>query len=587
MDIETQRYAENVATMEASVSKNRSGYSLLTTLHRYRSFPKMSSKTSVQKVQTTLMFILKGIESSQLAIGGNGKLPSVIIHANFASESWFVSTNKHLELATEVVASIYGGPETVLNEGSMLRTDITQVLRQIKELDATAVVVVDVPFGVPAQNRFFKIVSFRYVESKASFVDSELVYSSICSSPPARSTMSILKLLDGQELDCGPFARTNRLQDVDESIGLVKATLCTTQGVVSCSRCAISMGVISQLKSELAKNNQLAEEREVHFQLELKRCEREVRESTATILHGDIGDIYTRFENERTQHTNLKAQYKVIESELRTLEKGGASPAIADELAKLRGRVLELEEDKQRKKASTTAAQKRTVDLERQLKKAANDKTEALDGLRILQASTDERIETIKSDAFQARRTASEQLAQLVDKVKELGVENSATIKSHNALDALLRGKTNALEKEQKSLIVAKKKYLGIRMEMKFTEDRCTALESSLKKSIVRGGVRMRRAVAKIADLDRRLDEAQQAAAVAAATAAVVTPPPPAANEDVMSPEAASALLNVVSNAISLERRLQHFVLMARAVPTVKEQPYKQPPPIELESSLS
>ncbi|MDA9603563.1 hypothetical protein N9S30_00245, partial [bacterium] len=111
MDLESERYAAVVATMEAALSRNRSGSSLLTMLQRYRSFPKMSSKTSVQKVHNTLCCILKGLESTQFAASsttgkppGLGLFPKLIIHANFAGESWFVSTNEYPELATEVLA---------------------------------------------------------------------------------------------------------------------------------------------------------------------------------------------------------------------------------------------------------------------------------------------------------------------------------------------------------------------------------------------------------------------------------------------------------------------------------------------------
>jgi len=567
--------------MEAALARNRSGSSLLTMLQRYRSFPKMSSKTSVQKVHNTLSCILKGLESMQFAPSsttgktpGLGLFPKVIIHANFAGESWFVSTNEYPELATEVLASVFGRPETVLNEGSLLRTDVSHVLRQIDELDATAIVVVDVPFGVPIQNRFFKIVSFRYVESKASFVDSEFVFSSLCASPPARSSASILKKLEGQDVDHVSFLRQNRLQDVDNPTGgVVQAMLCPgSQGVVACSRCAVSMGVIAELKSDIAKTTQLIQERETHFQLELHRQEREVRESATTMMHDDLGDVYTRYENERMQHMRTKTHLGVIESELQVLEESGPPPELTNELAKLRGRVLELEEEKQRKKTNTSAAQKRVTDLERQLKKAVTEKAEAFDGLRFLQASTDERIETMKSDAAQARRTASEQLAQLVDKVRDMGAENLETIKAHNALDALLLGKTADLEKEQKSLLAAKKKYLAVRTEMKETETRCAALERATKNSIVRGGVRMRRAKAKIAELELQVDDAQRAAAA-------VTSSPVSEDEKtettVMSPEAASALLNAVSNAVSLGRRLEHFVSLARDVPVEKESAYK------------
>jgi len=582
MDLETERYAASVASMEVALARNRVGSSLLTVLQRYRSFPKMNSKTSVQRVHKTLCCILKGLETTQFAASipapkppGLGLFPRLIMHANFAGESWFVSTNKHTYLAIEVIASIHGGPETVLNEGSLLRTDITQVLRQIDDMGATAVVVVDVPFGVPVQNRFFKIVSLRYVESKASFVDSELVFSSLCASPPARSSASILKQLEGQEVDHISFLRSNRLQDVDNPTGgVVKATImCSTTGqggVVACGRCAVSMGVIAELKSDIAKTNQLVQERESHFQLELQRQERDVRESATTMLHDDLGDVYTRFENERLQHMRTQTHLNVIESELKVLEKAGPPAELTDELAKLRGRVLELEEEKQRKKTNISAAQKRATDLERQLKKAVNEKAEAFDGLRVLQTSTDERIETIKSDAAQARRTASEQLAQLVDKVKDMAIENSETIRAHNALDALLRGKTNALEKEQRLLISAKKRYLATRTEMNEIEIRCAAFERATKNSILRGGVRMRRAKTKIAELESQVEDAERAAA--AVTSSPVSEEK--TETTVMGPEAASALLNVVSNALSLGRRLEHFVELARAVPTGKESAY-------------
>ena len=57
--------------------------------------------------------------------------------------------------------------------------------------------------------------------------------------------------------------------------------------------------------------------------------------------------------------------------------------------------------------------------------------------------------------------------------------------------------------------------------------------------------------------------------------------------EPEMTPEAASALLNCISNAISLQRRLEHFVDLARDVPTAKESAYAVPHTVSIVATPS
>jgi len=107
--------------------------------------------------------------------------------------------------------------------------------------------------------------------------------------------------------------------------------------------------------------------------------------------------------------------------------------------------------------------------------------------------------------------------------------------------------------------------------ELELGNDR---LEHALKVALVRRFVRVHRRVCEVDDLKQKLDDATT---LATSSAQQEEKTETTKSEPEMTPEAASALLNCISNAISLQRRLENFVIVSRGVPAAQESAYAVP----------
>ena len=567
MDVETVTYLANCAKMECVLSsRGRSGSNFISELKKYQSFTKMTARTAIQKVHEIMFKILKSMATMKLV--PTGVFPKVILHVTYAGETYFFGTNDHTVIASEAIASTRGSQDEINTIASLLRSDLTQVLKSINETGATAVVVVDVPFGVPIQATFFKIVSFRYDESKASFVDSEMTFSSVSNAPPARPSQSFLLCPEYDSIDVDAFMKTNRLQHVD----FVEEDSSSSQ--IACSRCIISTNLIKELRSQINSLQETMQARACEFQLELMRCVETTRESVMSIMQDDLGDVYTRFESERSKHERLKVHFEIIKSELESVEDAGPPTQLTNELARLRGLVLEFEEERQSKKTASLKSQKKLSELERQIRRLNTEKCELVEGLRLAKSSWNDDIQSLKNTGAEANRTASNQLAQLVDRVRDLSLEKDQLKDTQKALEAHVASKEAAINKAQKDVTNVKKKFVAMKTTIQELELGNDRLEHAFKVALVRRFVRVHRRVHEVDDLKQKLDDATT---LATSSAQQEEKTETTKSEPEMTPEAASALLNCISNAISLQRRLENFVIVSRGVPAAQESAYAVP----------
>ena len=428
---------------------------------------------NVIETTKTLMTLLNRQGPKSIGLWKDGKLPNFMCVLDlFGKHGGFFADGP--ALIRELCASFYGPVDCGFGNASLMRHEIDSMSKQADAMGTSLLLVLSAPWGCALGDRFWRLCTVRECQgTQTQYVDSERVLCSM-QRPPARGGSSVLG--QGLELATSEASVAAMLQewraiDVHASEASDTSDTSDTSGAdaptegasAADKRMAMVMSnVIKTLREQNREQQARITELETSQQEDVERRILEAVQKERQVWQVDVESLNLAMDRQAIEVDCERVRVDAMKAELVDIDNGfipsvqKQTAAFESALSTLRGKLLVMEDELKTCKTRLVESRKRDNDLRKERSHFEAMMESRSGELSALRAELDDG----RQKAEGAKRTASEQVAQLLDKNVEAGRQIEQLKEEVSRL-------TVAVEEARSERAVVESKEAGIVQQLK------------------------------------------------------------------------------------------------------------------------
>ena len=392
---------------------------------------------NVIETSKTLMTLLNRKGPKSIGLWKDGKLPKFMCVLDLFGKHGGLFADGPA-LIRELCASFYGPVDCGFGNASLMRHEIDSMSKQADAMGTSLLLVLSAPWGCALGDRFWRLCTIRECRgSRTQYVDSERVLCSM-QRPPARVGSSVLG--QGLELATSDASLAAMLQewraiDVHASEASEASEASDTPGMngadapAECASAAdkrmvaVMSNVIKTLRAQNKDQQARVTELETSQQEDIDRRISEAVQKERQVWKVDVESLNLAMDRQAVEVDCERVRVDAMKSELVGIDYGfipsvqKQTAAFESALSTLRGKLLVMEDELKTCKTKLSDSRKRDNDSRKERSHFEAMIESRLGELSALRAE----LEDGRQKADAAKRTASEQVAQLLDKNVEAG----------------------------------------------------------------------------------------------------------------------------------------------------------------------
>jgi hypothetical protein len=431
---------------------------------------------NVIETTKTLMTLLNRQGPKSIGFWKDGKLPKFMCVLDlFGKHCGFFADGP--ALIRELCASFYGPVDCGFGNASLMRHEIDSMSKQADAMGTSLLLVLSAPWGCALGDRFWRLCTVRECQgTQTQYVDSERVLCSM-QRPPARVGSSVLG--QGLELATSEASVAAMLQewraiDVHASeapdasdasdTSHTSGADAPTEGASAADKrmVAVMSNVIKTLREQNREQQARITELETSQQEDIDRRISEAVQKERQVWKVDVESLNLAMERQANEVDYERVRVDAMKAELVGIDYGfipsvqKQTAAFESALSTLRGKLLVMEDELKTCKTKLSESRKRDNDSRKersQFEAMMESRSGELSALRA-------ELEEGRQKASGAKRTASEHVAQLLDKNVEAGRQIEQLKEEVSRL-------TTSVEEARSERAVVESKEAGMLQQMK------------------------------------------------------------------------------------------------------------------------
>jgi hypothetical protein len=428
---------------------------------------------NVVETTKTLITLLNRQCPKSIGMWKDGKLPKFMCVLDlFGKHCGFFADGP--ALIRELCASFYGPVDCGFGNASLMRHEIDSMSKQADAMGTSLLLVLSAPWGCALGDRFWRLCTVRECQgTQTQYVDSERVLCSM-QRPPARVGSSVLGQgieLATSEASVAAMLQEWRAIDVNASEAPDILETSHTYGADAPTECAsaadkrmvaVMSNVIKTLRDQNREQQARITELETSQQEDVDRRIAEAVQKERLVWKVDVESLNLAMERQAIEVDYERVRVDTMKAELVGID-NGFIPSVQKQTAEfesalstLRGKLLVMEDELKTCKTRLSESRKRDNDSRKersQFEAMMESRSGELSALRAA-------LEDGRQKAEGAKRTASEQVAQLLDKNVEAG-------RQIEQLKEEVSRRTAAVEEARSDRAVVESKEAGIVQQLK------------------------------------------------------------------------------------------------------------------------
>ena len=434
---------------------------------------------NVIETTKTLMTLLNRKGPKSIGLWKDGKLPKFMCVLDLFGKHCGIFADGPA-LIRELCASFYGPVDCGFGNASLMRHEIDSMSKQADAMGTSLLLVLSAPWGCALGDRFWRLCTIRECRgSHTQYVDSERVLCSM-QRPPARVGSSVLgqglelatseaslaamlqewRAIDVHASEASEASEASDISDTSHTHGADAPAECTS--AADKRMVAVMSNVIKTLREQNKDQQARITELETSQQEDIDRRISEAVQKERQVWKVDVESLSLAMDRQAVEVDYERVRVDAMKAELVGIDYGfipsvqKQNATFESALSTLRGKLLVMEDELKTCKTKLSDSRKRDNDSRKErshFEAMMESRSGELSALRA-------ELEDGRQKADGAKRTASEQVAQLLDKNVEAGRQ------IEQLKDDVYR-LTAAVEETRSERAVAESKEAGVMQQLK------------------------------------------------------------------------------------------------------------------------